>query len=427
MLRRVQTLAADAAVQRITSGNRVYVHGGAATPHHLLDALVARAPELEGVELVHMHTDGPARYTERGMERSFRHNALFIGPNTREAVQEGRADYTPVFLSEIPALFRPGGPLPLDVALLHVTPPDSDGYCSLGVSVDCALAAAENAKLVIAQVNPRMPRTYGHRIPFEAVDIAVEVETALPSVTAVAVTPEAEAIAGHVAELVEDGATLQLGIGAIPNAVLAALKGHKDLGIHTEMFTDGLLPLVESGVVNGARKTLHHGLIVSAFAVGTTQLHRFLHQNPVVHLMPVDYTNNVDVITANAKMVAVNSALSVDLTGQVSADSIGGLFYSGIGGQVDFIRGAARSPGGKPIIALPSTAKGGTVSRISAELLAGSGVVTTRGDVRWVVTEYGAVNLHGRSIRERARMLISIAHPDFRARLEEAAAARRYL
>lgn len=417
---------AAAAVSEVKSGDRIYVHGGAATPSVLIEALVARAAQLQDVELVHLHTDAAAPYVGPGMEAHFRHNALFIGPNVRAAVAEGRADYTPVFLSEIPALLARGAPLELDAALLQVTPPDRNGNCSLGVSVDCALAAALHAKLVVAQVNRLMPRTYGPTIHESSIDLGVEVAAEVAEAAPAALTPEAAAIGRHVAALVDDGSTLQMGIGAVPDAVLGQLGGHRNLGVHTEMFTDGLLPLIQSGVVNGSQKTLHPGVVVSAFVIGSRRLYRFVDQNPAVHLHPVDYTNNVDVIAAHRKMVAINSALGVDLTGQVAADSIGPRFYSGIGGQVDFIRGAARSEGGVPIIALPSTAKGGAISRITATLAQGSGVVTTRGDVHWVVTEFGARNLHGRTIRERARMLVELAHPKFRAELEAEAARLGY-
>lgn len=423
----MRIVSLDEAVGVVRPGHRVYIHGGAATPHILIDGLVALRTDLRDVELVHMHTDGPAPYAEPEMEGRFRHNALFIGPNVRRAVQEGRADYTPVFLSEIPSLFEAGGALPLDVAFIQVTPPDETGHCSLGVSVDCALAAAENARLVVAQVNSKMPRTFGHTIPASLIDLAIEVEEELPEAVHTPPGPEARLIGHHVATLIDDGSTLQMGIGAIPNAVLAELTRHRDLGVHTEMFTDGLLPLLRSGVVNGAKKTLHTGKTVSAFVVGSRALYTFVDNNPDVELHPVDHTNDVEVISAHECMVAINSALSVDLTGQVVADSIGPRFYSGIGGQVDFIRGAARSRGGVPIIALPSTAKDGTLSRIVPELAEGSGVVTTRGDVHWVVTEYGARNLHGRTIRERARMLIEIAHPDFREDLYERAGNLGYL
>lgn len=423
----VKWVTAQEAVAQVRSGQRVYVQAGAATPHLLLQELVARHASLRDVELVHMHTEGPAAYALPEMEGHFRHNALFIGPNVRTAVQEGRADYTPIFLSDIPALFAAGGPLPLDVAFLHVSPPDAAGNCSLGVSVDCALAAARNARTVIALVNASMPRTGGHAFPLSSIDYAVEIDTPLPQGRMHPPSPECTAIGQNVAGLVPDGATLQMGIGAVPDAVLAALGSHRDLGIHTEMFSDGVLPLIESGVLNGAAKTRNTGLLISAFVVGSQRLYDFVDRNPSVELHPVDYTNNVDVIATHDNMVAINSALSVDLTGQVVADSIGPRFYSGIGGQVDFIRGAARSRGGIPIIALPSTAKGGTVSRIAAELPQGAGVVTTRGDVHWVVTEFGARNLHGRTIRERAQALIDIAHPEFRAELEERAGQLGYL
>ena len=361
------------------------------------------------------------------MAAHFRHNALFIGPNVRPAVADGRADYTPVFLSDIPRLFAPGGALPLDVALVQVTPPDENGNCSLGPSVDCALAAIRNARIVIGQVNARMPRSRGTSVPASAIDFAVPFDADIPVVSPPARSAEAAAIGHVVAGLIEDGATLQLGIGAIPDAVLAELGNHRHLGIHTEMFTDGLLPLVESGVVDGSRKSLDRGLIISTFVIGSGTLYDFVDDNPAVELRPVTYTNDVAVISAQDRMVAINSALSVDLTGQVSADSIGPHFYSGIGGQVDFIRGAARSNDGVPIIALPSTAAHGKISRICAQLAPGSGVVTTRGDVHWVVTEFGARNLHGVTIRERARMLTELAHPDFRAELEEEAFTLGYL
>ena len=423
----MRIVSLEEAVGVVKSGDRLYIHAGAATPHALIAGLVSLRTDLRDVEIVHLHTDGPAPYAEPSMEGRFRHNALFIGPNTRQAVQEGRADYTPVFLSEIPSLFEPGGSLPLDVAFIHVTPPGRDGNCSLGVSVDCALAAARNARLVVAQVNPRMPRTFGHAIHSSVIDLAIEVEDDLSEAAHEAPGPEAAEVGRHVAALIRDGSTLQMGIGAIPNAVLDALPGHRNLGIHTEMFTDGLLPLVKAGVINGSRKSLHPGVIVSAFAMGSQDVYRFLDRNPEVELRPVDYTNHVEVIAKNDRMCAINAALTVDLTGQVVADSIGPRFYSGIGGQVDFIRGAARSDGGIPVIALPSTAKGGTVSRIAPEIATGGGVVTTRGDVHWVVTEFGARNLHGRTIRERARMLIEIAHPRFQAELEEAADQLGYL
>lgn len=423
---RIAPTAADA-VKEVASGSRVYVQGGAATPGVLVDALVDRAAELHDVEIVHLHTEWPARYTDPGMEGHFRHNALFIGANVRNAVQAGRADYTPVFLSEIPALFEPGGSLPLDVALIHVTPPDDRGLCSLGVSVDCALSAASNAAIVIAQVDGSLPRTGGHTLPYSSFDTVVECETPLPERPPGPIPEEITAIGRHIAALIDDGSTLQMGIGSVPDAVLANLGNHRHLGIHTEMFSDGVIPLIESGIVTGARKTLNRGLSVSSFVLGTSRLYRFVDGNRHVELRPADYTNNPVVIAQHDRMVAINGALSVDLTGQVVADSLGPRFYSGIGGQVDFIRGAAQSKGGKPIVCLPSTALRGSVSRIASELRTGSGVVTTRGDVHWVVTEFGAVNLHGRTIRERAMGLIEIAHPAFREELYETAGQLGYL
>lgn len=414
------------ALSLVEPGHRVYLHGGAATPRLLVDALVERAPSLQDVEVVHLHTEGPAPYVDAAMTGHIRHNALFIGPNVRTAVAEGRADYTPVFLSEIPQLFATGGTLPVDVALIQVSPADGYGY-SLGVSVDCAHAAVENARIVIAQVNQRMPRSRGSRIPLDAIHALVDGTVDLPQVTQPTLTDDAVAIGRHVASLVRDGATLQLGIGAIPAAVLSQLTGHRHLGVHSEMFTDALIPLIEAGVVDGSRKTLDRGIAVTAFVLGTNELYGYLDDNPAIELRPVTYTNNVEVIARQDNMVAVNSALSIDLTGQVVADSIGHRFYSGIGGQVDFIRGAARSRGGVPIIAMPSTAAGGAISRIVAELEPGAGVVTTRGDVHWVVTEFGARNLFGRTIRDRARMLIEIAHPKFRESLERSASERLHL
>lgn len=414
------------AAAHIRSGDRVFIHGGAATPRVLVNALVERFASLHDVEIVHLHTEGTAPYTAPEMAGHFRHNALFIGPNVRQAVQEGRADYTPVFLSEIPALFRADSALPLDVALIQVAPPQ-DGQCSLGVSVDCALAAAEQARLVIAQVNPKMPYTFGHGLPLSRIGFLVDGEADLPPTRVYVPNPEAKAIAQHVAALIEDGSALQIGIGTVPEAVLDALQDHRDLGVHSEMFSDGVMQLVKRGVITGARKTIDRGVIVSSFVLGSRALYAFIHENPSVQLRPVDYTNNVDIIARNERVVAINSAISVDLTGQVVSDSIGPRFFSGIGGQVDFIRGAARSRGGKPIIALPSTAADGSISRITVSLDVGAGVVTTRGDVHWVVTEYGARNLHGRTVRERARMLIEIAHPKFRTRLEEEAHRIGYL
>jgi acyl-CoA hydrolase len=421
----MQIVSATDAVGHIASGNRVFIHGGAATPSLLLDALVARGPELEDVELVHFHTEGPGPHLAPAMAGHLRHRALFIGANAREAVNEGRADYVPVFLSDVPELFR-SGVLPLDAVFLNVSQPDEHGYCSLGTSIDAALAASRRARLVIAQLNRAVPRTLGDSfVHVDAIDWGVEVDIP-PYEHAERPFGEVERLIGeHVAELVPDRATIQMGIGAIPGAVALALRDKRDLGIHTEMFTDAVLDLVESGTVTGAAKEVNRGKIVSTFMVGTRRLYRFVDDNPMVEMRPVDYTNDTAVIRRFSRMVAINSALAVDLTGQVSADSIGTRFYSGVGGQMDFMRGAALAPDGQAIIALPSTAAGGTISRIAPVLAEGAGVVTTRAHVRTVVTEYGVAQLFGRSVRERAKALIEIAHPDFRADLA-AEARRRY-
>jgi acyl-CoA hydrolase len=411
------------AVAAVRSGDRVFVHGGAAVPRALVAALVARAGELRDVELVHLHTLGPAPYVAPELAGSFRHRALFVGANVRAAVQAGRADFVPVFLSDIPALFR-SGRLPLDVALLNVSPPDAHGFCSLGTSVDVAKAAAAAARTVVAQLNPAVPRTLGdasvHVGRFHA---TLAVDEAPPEEAPAAPTATDAAIGAHVAGLVEDGATLQLGIGAIPNAVLAALRGHRDLGVHTEMFSDGVVDLVEAGVITGARKALHAGKVVASFVVGTRRTYAFVHDNPAVALHPCDYTNDTAVIRRHPAMTAINSALQLDLTGQVCADSLGHRVYSGVGGQMDFMRGAALAERGKPVIALPATARGGTLSRIVPVLADGAGVTTTRAHVHYVATEYGVADLHGRSLRERARALIALAAPAFREDLERAARA----
>jgi acyl-CoA hydrolase len=405
----------------------VFVHGAAATPQTLLAALVERAPRLTDVEVVHMHADGRAPHVAPDMAGHLRHRALFIGRNTRDAVNAGRADFVPVFLSDIPQLFT-GGQLPLDVALINITPPDRHGFCSLGTSVDCARAAVESAHTVIAQINPRVPRTLGDSfIHADEIDLAVEVDTPLLSEEPGAISQTERAIGQCVADLVEDGATLQLGIGGIPNAALAAMGSKRDLGVHTEMFSDGLLDLVENGTVNGAAKAIHPGKIVTTFIMGSQRLYDWVHDNPMIEMHPVDYTNDTSIIRRNTRMTAINSAIQVDLSGQVCADSIGTRLYSGVGGQMDFMRGAALSRGGKAIIALPSTARSGSVSRIVPVLSEGAGVTTTRAHVQYVVTEYGTAYLHGRSIRERTRALIDIAHPDFREELSDRAHAQRYL
>jgi 4-hydroxybutyrate CoA-transferase len=416
-------VSAEQALTLVKSSDRVFIHGVAAAPKVLVDALVARSDELRDVEIVHLHTEGDAPYARPEFERSFKVNAFFVGSNVRSAVNEGRGDYIPVFLSEIPALFRRGA-LPLDVALIHVSPPDSHGFCSLGVSVDVARAAVDCAKVVIAQVNPKMPRTLGDGlVHVKDIDAMVSVDLPLYEVQPPELTDVDRSIGRHVAELIEDGATLQMGIGSIPNAVLAALADHKDLGVHTEMFSDGLIDLVEKGIVNGRRKVKHPGRIVSGFVMGTRRLYDFVHDNPQVLMLDIAYVNDTSVIRRNPKVVAINSAIEVDLTGQVCADSIGTRLYSGVGGQMDFIRGASLSDGGKPIIALPSTTARGE-SKIVPFLKHGAGVVTTRAHVHFIVTEYGVANLYGRNLKQRAAALISIAHPSHRELLDRKARER---
>jgi 4-hydroxybutyrate CoA-transferase len=420
-------VSAEEAVQHVHSGERVFLHGAAATPAILLDALVAHAKTLENVEIVHMHADGPAPHVADAMEGHLRHRALFIGANVREAVNEGRADFVPIFLSDIPNLFSSGA-LPLDVAFIQVSPPDAHGYCSLGTSVDVAKAATESARTVIAQVNARVPRTLGDSfIHLDQIDWAVQANGPLLSHPAPSISPTEQRIGEYVADLVEDGATLQLGIGGIPNAALAAMGSKRDLGVHTEMFSDGLLDLVEAGVVTSAAKTLHPGKIVTTFLMGSQRLYDWVDDNPMIEMHPVDYTNDTAIIRRNAKMTAINSAIQVDLTGQVCADSMGTYLFSGVGGQMDFMRGAALSVGGKPIIALPSTARQGTVSRIVTTLAEGAGVTTTRAHVHYIVTEHGVAYLHGKSIRERAEALIGVAHPAFRDELRAWAERTHYL
>jgi len=416
----MQITSAEEAVKAIKSNDRVFVHGGVATPAQLVLALTARAEELRDVEIVHLHTEGPAPYAAANYTASFRTNCLFVGANIRNAVNEGLADYIPIFLSEVPGLFR-RGILPLDVALVQVSPPDRHGFCSLGVSVDVARAAVQVARHVIAQINPNMPRTHGDGLlHVSALHGAVVVDDPLPEIVASQPTPVESAIGRYVAELIEDGATLQMGIGAIPNAVLSALHTHRDLGIHTEMFADGAIDLIERGVVNNAQKRIHPGKVVSSFAMGTRRLYNFIDDNPQVVMLDVAYVNDTAVIRRNPRVTAINSALEVDLTGQVAADSMGTVQYSGVGGQMDFVRGASLSEGGKPIIALPSaTSKG--ISRIVPHLRLGSGVVTTRAHVHYVVTEYGIAYLYGRNLRQRARALIDIAHPAHRQELEKMA------
>ena len=414
-------------LRAIKRGQTVFVGSGASGPQVLVEEMAKWADDFADLRVVHLLTLIPAPYAESKFTNRFRHNAFFVGDNVREAVAEGRADYTPIFLSEIPNLFR-SGRFHIDVALIQVTPPDAHGFCSYGVSVDIVKAAAESADYVIAGVNPQMPWTWGDSfVHVDQIDALVENDTPLPEFRYPEPDEVTRKIGENVASLIENGSTLQLGIGAVPDHVLPYLKDKRDLGIHTEMLTDAILDLIEAGVVTNARKTLHRGKTVISFCVGTQRLYDFVDRNPFFEFHPSDYVNDTFVISRNDRMVAINSALEVDLTGQVCADSIGYLFYSGIGGQVDFIRGAARSRRGKPIIALPSTAKGGTVSRIVSHLSEGAGVVTTRGDVHYVVTEYGIADLHGKNIRERALALIHIAHPKFREELLEQAKLRRYI
>ena len=408
---------ADEALRCVQSGMRVYIQPGCAEPETLVEALIRRAPAVRDVEIVHMMTMGTAPYVAREMEGHFRHNAVFIGANVREAINEGRADYTPVYLSEIEELFESGA-MPLDVALLEVSPPDSHGFCSFGVGVDTSLTAARVARYVIAQVNDQMPRTYGDSfIHVHKLDAIVESSRPLCALTKHEITDMHVAIARNVAGLIEDGSVLQTGIGGIPDAVLPFLMDRKDLGVHSELVSDGVIPLIDAGVITGARKNFKPRKIILGFALGTKKLFDFVDDNPIFEFHPTAYTNDPAFIARNDNMVAINSALQIDLTGQVCSDSIGTYFYSGIGGQVDFLRGASRSKGGKPIIALSSTAKNGTISRIVPMLTPGAGVVTSRGLIRYVVTEYGVAYLHGKSIRERAKALIEISHPKFRDEL----------
>ena len=405
--------SAEEAVKVVKSGDRVFVHSVSMAPQQLIDALTNRADELRDVEMVHLHIEGKAPYADPKYAESFHVNSLFIGANVRKTIAAGNGSYTPVFLSEIPNLFRQNI-LPIDVALMQVSPPDQHGYCSLGTSVDSSLAAAQTAKHVIAQVNPQVPRTHGdgliHLRKFHSL---VEVDTPLPSVNIPTPTDVEMAIGKNVASLIEDGSCLQMGIGAIPNAALSQMHHLKDLGIHTEMFSDGILDLVEKGIINGSKKRVHPGKIVTGFVMGSQRLYDFIDDNPLVNMLDIAYVNDTSVIRKNDKAVSINSAVEIDLTGQVCADSIGTRLYSGVGGQMDFIRGAMLSKGGKPIIALPSVTRRGE-SRIVPFLKTGAGVVTTRAHVRYIITEYGIADLYGKTIKQRAYALASIAHPDHR-------------
>ncbi|UCH79011.1 MAG: acetyl-CoA hydrolase/transferase family protein [Candidatus Coatesbacteria bacterium] len=422
-----RTTAAEA-VKVIKSGDNVHVHPGCATPITLVEAMASRADELSGVRVWHLLTFGPAPYMAPEMAPHFRHMAYFTGGNTREAVNEGRAEYIPVYLYEIGNLMQEGF-YDVDVVLCNLSPPDEHGFCSFGVGVDVTKPAAENAQYVIAQINPEMPRTLGDSfIHIRKLSHVVEVDEPLTQMPGAGhVSDTAMKIGQFIAELIEDGSTMQMGIGEIPDAVLASLGDHNDLGIHTEMFSDGVIDLLDRGIVTNAKKTLHRGKVIAGFVLGSHRLNEFIDNNPLFEFHPQNYVNDPFVIAQNEKQVAMNSAIEVDITGQVCADSIGTRVYSGFGGQVDFIRGAAYSKGGKPIIALPSTTKDCKISRIVNTLKPGAGVVTNRADVHYVVTEFGVASLHGRSLQARAEEMINIAHPDFRAELEKAARERKLL
>lgn len=415
-------VTAQEAVKVIKSGDRVHLSSVAVTPWALIRAMVERGrnKEFNNVKIQHIHTEGEAPYAEAEFEGVFQLESFFVGANVRKATQAGYADYIPVFLSETQKLIRQGY-LKVNVAMIQVSPPDKHGYVSLGTSVDATLAAIENAEIIIAQVNKYVPRAWGDAIFHSSkIDYLVEHDEPLYSHVNPPLTDVEKAIGRNVAELVEDGACLQMGIGGIPNAVLAELGNHKDLGIHTEMFSDGLLPLIEKGVVTGNKKQIDKGKIVASFLMGTSKLYEFVDDNPMVAMMDVEHTNSVNIIRKNKRVTAINSAIAIDITGQVCADSIGTTFYSGVGGQIDFIRGAGHSKGGKPIIAIPSVTNKG-VSKITPTLLNGSGIVTTRANMHWLVTEFGAVNLYGKTLQERARLIIKVAHPDHREMLDKAA------
>lgn len=418
---------AEGAVKKLRPGQRVFIGTGCAEPTTLVQALTKRGAELTDTELVHLSTFGEAPYAQKEMRQFFRVNSLFIAKNVREVIQEGLGDYTPIYLSDIPRLFK-SGQLPLDAALIQVTPPDAHGMCSLGVSVDVVKSAAENASLVIAEVNPHMPRTLGNSsLHVYDLDVLVPTDRPLPELSYAEESEDARLIAEHIAALIEDGSTIEFGIGRIPQALTKLLTQKRHLGIHTELLTDGIVDLVKSGAVTGERKKMDHGKIVASFCLGTRKLYDFIDNNPLFAFHPTEYVNDTSVIAQQPKMVAINAALEVDLTGQVCADSLGAKFFSGVGGQVDFNLGAGRSAGGRAIIALPSTAQGGAVSRIVTHLTEGAGVVNTRAGVHYIVTEYGVAYLHGKSIKERALALITIAHPQFRAQLLREAIASKFL
>lgn len=419
----MKIISAKEALDYVTSGDNIYVHTASAAPQTLVHALTARHQELHSVTIYHLHTEGVAPYTEPQYRNSFQTKSFFAGANVRRAIADGEADYIPVFLSEVPGLFNKKI-IHLNVALLNVSPPDKHGFCSLGVSVDASKAAALNADLVIAQINPQVPRTHGDGIIHSSyIDLGVEVNEPLPEHQPAGLTGVEMRIGKNVASLVEDGATLQLGIGSIPDAVLSSLTNHKHLGVHTEMFSDGLIPLIESGVVDNSLKRVHPNRTVSSFLVGSRKLYDFVDDNPNIAVLDCAYVNDTAVIRRNPKVTAINSAIEIDLTGQVCADSIGTRHYSGVGGQMDFIRGASLSDGGKPVIAIPSQTRKGE-SKIVPFLKQGAGVVTTRAHVQYVATEFGVAFLYGKSLRDRAKALIEISHPDNREELQRAAFER---
>ena len=417
----------EEAVSHIKSGNKIFISGNAATPFILIEALAARKDELFGVEVNHVLLIGDDPLSRLGMEEHFRHNSLFVGPADRKAIHDGRSDYVPVFLFEIPSLFT-NKLIPLDAVIIQVSPPDEHGFMSYGVECLATKAAAESAKFVIAQVNERMPRTLGDSfIHVSRVHRIVEHQSELPELSKDPPSDIEVKIGQYIADLVEDNSTLQLGIGGIPDAVLQSLNSKRDLGVHTEMVSDGIVKLIDSGIITNAKKTLHPGKIIATFIFGSHQLYSYVDNNPYFEIHPADYTNDPFIVSRNEKMVAINSAIEIDITGQVCSDSIGSKIYSGFGGQLDFIRGAARSKGGKPIIALPSTTKNNTISRIVPMLKSGAGVVTTRADVHYIVTEYGIAYLHGKNLGQRVKALINISHPAFREQLEQYAFEQNYL
>lgn len=424
-MKNIKFISPAEAVKVVKSNDRVHLHSVAVTPHPLIKALVERGKnkEFRNVRIQHIHTEGPAPYADTELEGIFQLESFFVGHNVRKQTQAGYADYIPVFLQETQRLIREGY-LKVNVAMIQVSSPDKHGFVSLGTSVDATLAAVENADTTIAIVNPNVPRAFGDAmIHINDIDLFVEDDSELVVAAPGPISETDRKIGRYVAELVEDGATLQMGIGAIPNAVLSMLGNHKNLGVHSEMFADGILPLVDKGVVNGRNKTIDKGKLVATFLMGTKKLYDFIHDNPGVAMMDVEYTNKVSVIAQNPKVTAINSALQVDITGQVCADSIGTTHYSGVGGQIDFLRGASLSKGGKPILAMPSVTNKG-ISKIAPILTPGAGVVSTRANIHWVVTEHGAVNLYGRSLQDRAKLLISIAHPDHQENLDKSAFER---